>query len=275
MENNVGNFIAQKRRELGLTQQKLAQQLNVSFQAISKWENGAATPDISLLPQIASILNTSVDALVGYHYGFKTDYEEKYKTEAYYWGLKPNNLCYEIMQLMPPTKPYRVLDIGCGEGKDAVFLARNGYIVTAFDLAETGLEKAKRLAKANRVEVDFFRADVNDFVPQAEFDIIFSSGVFHYIEAEQRKRLIDSLKEATAPQGIHAINVFVDKPFLQKAPDREEAEKKRTPWYSGELFRYYHDWLFHKNDEVIFDCNSGGVPHKHCMDIMIARKEIG
>ncbi len=38
---------------------------------------------------------------------------------------------------------------GCGEGKDAVFLARNGYIVTAFDLSETGIEKGKKLAERN------------------------------------------------------------------------------------------------------------------------------
>lgn len=273
MDNNVGYIIAQKRKELGYTQQRLAERLGISFQAVSKWENGASTPDISLLPQIAHILNMSVDALVGYHYAARTDYDDKYKAETYYWGLKPNNLCYEIMQLMPPIRPYRVLDIGCGEGKDAVFLARNGYKVSAFDLSQKGLEKARILAEANQVEVDFFRADVNDFVPQAEFDIIFSSGVFHYIEFEQRKRLIDNLKAATTLHGINAINVFVDKPFIEKAPDREEAELKQEPWYSGELFRYYHDWMFYKNDEVIFDCNSGGVPHKHCMDILVARKE--
>ena len=45
------------------------------------------------------------------------------------------------MKLRPPVKPLKVLDIGCGEGKDAVFLARNGYSVTAFDLSEAGIEK--------------------------------------------------------------------------------------------------------------------------------------
>ena len=44
---------------------------------------------------------------------------------------------------MPPTRPLKVLDIGCGEGKDAVFFARNGYDVTAFDLSKEGIEKGK------------------------------------------------------------------------------------------------------------------------------------
>lgn len=150
MEYNIGQFIASKRKELGYTQQYLADKLNISFQAVSKWEKGASTPDISLLPELARILHTSVDAIVGYAYTAKTDYEERYKDENYYWGIAPNRLCYEIMKLRPPIKPYRVLDMGCGEGKDAVFLARNGYQVTAFDVAESGLKKARELANRKR-----------------------------------------------------------------------------------------------------------------------------
>lgn len=272
MENNVGYYIAQKRKELGYTQQNLAERLNISFQAVSKWENGTSTPDIALLPQLAQILNTSVDALVGYNHLPKTIYEEKYRNEEYYWGITPSNLCYEIMKLMPPIKPYRVLDIGCGEGKNAVFLAKNGYNVTAFDIADSGLDKARKLAALHHVQIDFFKADINDYRPPTEFDIIFSSGVFHYAALSKRKRLIDSLKNCTSLHGINAINVFVNKPFIETAPDMEDIEKATEPWYSGELFNYYHDWFFHKNDEIIFDCNSGGIPHKHCMDILIAEK---
>jgi len=257
MGNHVGDYIAKRRKELGYTQQKLAEKLNISFQAVSKWENGSASPDIYLLPQIAHILNTTVDTMVGYKHTPFTDYEEKYKSEKYYWGITPNEMCYEIMKLRPPVKPYRVLDIGCGEGKDAVFLAKNGYLVTAFDIADTGLEKARELARINHVEVDFFKANVNEYVPAMEFDIIYSSGVLHYISLDKRKAFFEKLKEHTNSNGIHALNVFVRKPFIDMAPDSEEAEKEVEPWYSGELTNYYHDWLLHKNEEIIFDCNSG------------------
>lgn len=43
-------------------------------------------------------------------------------------------------------------------------------------------------------------------------------------------------------------------------------------WRPGELFMYYYDRFFHKNKEWIFGCDSGGVPHKYCMDVLIAEK---
>ena len=272
MEYQTGSVIAQKRKRLGLTQQKLADELNISFQAVSKWENGVSAPDISLLPRLAQLLETSVDELVGHHPMPQTHYEEKYSTQAFYWGIAPNELCCELLKLKPPVKPFRVLDIGCGEGKDAVFLARCGYQVSAFDVAETGLEKGRRLARQCGVEVDFFRADLRDWQPEGEYDIVFSSGVFHYLSPEKRAQVTQCLKAHTAVQGLHAINVFVPKPFLAPAPDLEEEEKRVPPWRSGELFSHYHDWLFHRHEERIFDCSSGGEPHRHCMDVMIAEK---
>lgn len=271
---NMGKCISERRRALGYTQQKLAEKLHVSFQSVSKWENGTSYPDITVLPQIAAVLNISVDALLGYPSQSITHYDDRYRTEGYYWGLTPNHLCYEIMRQKPPTSPLRVLDIGCGEGKDAVFLARNGYLVTAFDASEQGLSKAKALAAHCGVRVDFFRADIKDYRPETNFDIIFSSGVLHYIPTALRAPIIDSLKTHTAPGGLHVLNVFVKKPFIPTPPDAEEGELTAGDWRSGELYLHYHDWRLHKIEERIFNCQSGGTPHQHCMDILIAEKPI-
>ena len=272
MDNlKIGEVISKRRKEAGLTQNQLAQSLNVSFQAVSKWENDTTYPDITMLPKLAAALNTTVDALLGYS-SVMTDYDQRYNTGGYYWGLMPNRICYDIMKILPPIKPYRVLDIGCGEGKDAVFFAKCGYAVTAFDVSKQGIEKAKRLAEHNKVEVRFFRADIFDYRPDTEFDIIFSSGVFHFLPQNKRKELCDSLKTHTGENGINALNVFVEKPFITRAPDKTRDESKRHPWHSGELFEYYHDWMFHICKEEIFDCNSGGTAHQHCMDTLIAQK---
>ncbi len=60
----VGSFIMDKRKALGLTQQQLADKLNVSFQAISKWENGIAYPNIEILRDLAIVLNVSADEIL-------------------------------------------------------------------------------------------------------------------------------------------------------------------------------------------------------------------
>ena len=269
---NIGNVIVTKRKELGLTQQGLADKLNVSFQAVSKWENESSCPEIYLLPQIADVLHTSVDALLGYEFKTHGYYDDRYKEEEYFWGLQPNETCYEIMKLKPPTKPLRVLDIGCGEGKDAVFFAKNGYKVTAFDLSADGIEKGKRLAENNGIHVDFFQADLNDYRLQDNYDIIFSSGVFDYMKPDLRASIIEHLKEHTNENGQNAIKVFVEKPFIEVSDKKKKAF--RYSWKSGEIFTYYHDWVISQMDEVIYDCNSGGIPHKHCIDIMISNKPV-
>lgn len=64
MMNTLGARIAQKRKAKGLTQEALAEKLNVSSQAVSKWENDVSSPDITLLPQLAKVLDTTVDELL-------------------------------------------------------------------------------------------------------------------------------------------------------------------------------------------------------------------
>ena len=61
----VGRIINERRRERGMTQEQLAEKLGVTYQAVSKWENGLACPDIALLPVIAGVFDTTVDALFG------------------------------------------------------------------------------------------------------------------------------------------------------------------------------------------------------------------
>lgn len=60
----VGNFIMEKRKSLGMTQQQLADKLNVSFQAISKWENGTTYPNIEILRDLGIVLDVSVDEIL-------------------------------------------------------------------------------------------------------------------------------------------------------------------------------------------------------------------
>ncbi|MFR9231617.1 MAG: class I SAM-dependent methyltransferase [Eisenbergiella massiliensis] len=166
---------------------------------------------------------------------------------------------------MLSTRPLRLLEVGCGEGKDAVFFARNGYQVTAFDVTESGIEKAKRLADIHQVEINFFRADLHDYRLDEEFDVIYSSGVFHHILPELRREIMENYIAHTAPGGMHAINVFVEKPFIPAPPDSDGGEN----WVSGELFTYYRDWLLEECRRQ-FLTPQRRIGHKHCMDTVFA-----
>ena len=259
------------RKESGLTQKMTAEKLNVSFQTVSKWERGLCYPDMELLPAIADLFGTTTDLLLGHTPGelHRTQYGEFYKSDDYYWGIEPTPFCYRVLEQYPPNRYLHLLEIGCGEGRDAVFFARNGYDVSAFDIVEDGIRKAVRLASRYHVPVNAFCADMLDFHPQEQYDIVYASRALHYLPPRRRESFFEEYKAHTNPGGIHAFMVMVDKPSVRNSPDKEENVFLMR---SGEIFTYYHDWDFLIFEEQVIDCNSSGIPHKHCVDLMLAVK---
>ena len=65
MEQTLGKRIVEHRKRLGLTQDALAEQLGVTAQAVSKWENDQSCPDITMLPKLADIFGITTDDLLG------------------------------------------------------------------------------------------------------------------------------------------------------------------------------------------------------------------
>jgi tellurite methyltransferase len=196
-------------------------------------------------------------------------YDIRYAGADYYWGTQPSALCPRVLELAPPERSPRLLDIGCGEGPDAVFFARSGYSVSAFDSSPQGVEKAARRAREAGVQLDVFTADLLTYRPDPGFDVLFSTGVLHYVPPEMRGELFAAYREGTVPGGVNAFSVFVEKPFVAAAPD---AEPTAHPWVSGELLTHYRDWHIDYFFEEVVDCTSSGVPHQHAVNRMVARR---
>ena len=270
MRDTLAGNIARYRKDLGMTQEMLAEKLGITFQAVSKWETGQTVPDTMLLPALARALNTGIDKLMGYAaFGGDTSfYEDQYQKEAYFWGVEPNTTCLKTLELMPPSRPLKLLDIGCGEGKDAVFFARCGYDVSAFDISEAGLEKTKRLADKAQVHVRTFRANLWDYRLHEHYDILYSSGALHYIKPELRDEIMANYKAHVSIGGLAAFHVFVQKPFIVPPPEKEDHAHL---WQSGQLFTCFHDWYIERCEEYVFDCNSSGIPHRHAANRLFAR----
>ena len=127
----------------------------------------------------------------------RTNYEKWYESEDYYWGIEPGDFLDELIKLSPYLCGKSVLDIGCGEGKDAVYMAEQGYSVTAFDLTENGIKKTIKLAESRGVEVNAYVDDINDFVMNKQFDIIYSTGTVQYLFEGNKKDFFRKLEDIT------------------------------------------------------------------------------
>ena len=100
-----------------------------------------------------------------------------------------------------------VLSIAEGEGRNAVFLAKQGYSVTAVDGSEVGLKKAEKLAAENGVVIECIHADLADFdLGEDKWDGIIS--IFVPLPSPLRKRLYQKLETALKPGGVFLIEAY-------------------------------------------------------------------
>jgi len=128
--------------------------------------------------------------------------------------------------------PSLVLDVGCGEGRNSVFLASQNHIAEAFDISEAGINKAKMIAESMNLNIKFWVQDLADFEFEKEYDVILSHGVLHLPEKIHRDEFILKAQKNTKNGGIHFIGVFTDK--LPATPDNAPFTKsyvRQMYWY--------------------------------------------
>lgn len=195
-------------------------------------------------------------------------YDDLYRAEEHFWGNRPSSIARILFQKYPPHEELRLLDIGCGEGRDSIFFSQNGYRVSGFDSSSAGIKKSRARAERLNLSIDFFQADINEYRLQEFYDVVFASGALHYIPIPLREEVISNYKLFTNPGGIHAFTVPINKPFLPKDP---EADKLEQDWRSGEILTYYYDWKIEFFAEEILDDKSG---YKFPVNRLIAREPV-
>jgi SAM-dependent methyltransferase len=92
------------------------------------------------------------------------EWDRRYAGTELVWTAEPNRFAVAELQ---DLQPGRALDVAAGEGRNAVWLASEGWQVTAVDFSAAGLDKGRRLAEARGVAIDWVRADVRDYQPEA------------------------------------------------------------------------------------------------------------
>lgn len=125
--------------------------------------------------------------------------------------------------------PCRVFEIGCGTGTNAIFLAQSGFDVTAVDLSEVAINRAKAKADAAGVKITFLQADVTSLPSEAgtEFPFVFDRGTYHIVRTVNLQSLQSTLAKLVAPDGYFVVlagNANEDAP-PEKGPPRVRANE--------------------------------------------------
>lgn len=123
----------------------------------------------------------------------KMFWDKKYETEAYIFGKEPVEFLREHIDLLPEGK---AMDIAMGEGRNAVFMAKNGFEVDGCDISEIAVKKAQSLAKEHNVKIHAFVADLETYrLPKDTYNVI---ACFYYLQRD----LVPQMKDALKPGGM-------------------------------------------------------------------------
>lgn len=124
-------------------------------------------------------------------------WNERYRENAAGWGAEPNQF---VAAHLADLEPRRVLDLGAGQGRNAIWLAARGHRVTAVDISDVAIEQGRDMARQVGVEVDFVAADVEAWDPEpGGFDL----ALLAYVQAPEsgRKLLHAKVRRALAVGG--------------------------------------------------------------------------
>ena len=131
------------------------------------------------------------------HHGWN----ERYAAADLVWSATPNQTFATEVATLPAG---RALDLGAGEGRNAIWLATQGWTATAVDFSDVGLAKARHLAEANDVEIDTLVADVTVFTPpESSFDLV--AVIYLHLPAEERIGVHRRAAAALAPGGTLVV----------------------------------------------------------------------
>ena len=184
--------------------------------------------------------------------------------ERYIWGKTPSGFAREIADRLSPGS--RVLDLGCGEGRDSVYFAARGFEVTGLDVSPEAVAKGRRLAEEREVRVQWLCRSMLDAPMAGRFDLVYSCGSVHHLRRRDRSRLFRRLRLLSAPGGLHAHVVFTDRMIY-----REKGEE--IDYFArGELSDFFGGWIILTDEDVQISCAQDGVRHAHSVERLVAER---
>ncbi len=171
---------------------------------------------------------------------------------------------------LPGHPAGRALDLGAGEGADAVRLARLGYEVTAVDISSRAAEKISSFAADAGVDLGVEIADIGEYRPVGSFDVVILNGVLHY--TSDKRAIIERMQAATRPGGLHVVSAWSN---YSAVPACHNSVPVYCDHENGEILRTYSNWdlklIYYERDKP--EKSHAGMPeHSHSHIKVIAEK---
>ena len=128
-------------------------------------------------------------------------WDRRYEGRELVWTAEPNRFLVAEAETLAPG---RAIDLACGEGRNAVWLAERGWQAVGADFSEVGLQKARELANRRGVNVEWVAADLLEYRPDPRaFDLVL---VFYLqVPAAERLPILQAAAEAVAPGGTFLL----------------------------------------------------------------------
>jgi SAM-dependent methyltransferase len=134
-------------------------------------------------------------------------WDERYSNNEYVYGTNPNEFLVSVVGDIPTG---RALSLGDGEGRNGVFLAEQGFDVTAVDMSSVGLEKAESLARLHGVKVNTIVADLNHYViEEGHWDLIVT--IWLHVMPDLRQRIHSGIVDGLRPGGAVVLEAYTPK----------------------------------------------------------------
>ncbi|MDD1501526.1 class I SAM-dependent methyltransferase [Lysinibacillus sp. CNPSo 3705] len=154
--------------------------------------------------QLLRVLDNLLREPQGFWNGF---YDQTFKKVPFFVNKPDENLVSYFEKKM--IRPNSVLELGCGAGRNAIYLAKQGCSVVGVDLSDHALQWAQKRVDEADVNVDFICANIFELNLQEEsFDFIYDSGCFHHIAPHRRVTYIELIHTLLKPNGYFALCSF-------------------------------------------------------------------
>lgn len=136
-------------------------------------------------------------------------YEDRMKRIPFFVDKPDENLVAYVEQTQLPLT--RVLELGSGPGRNALYLAERGSQVDAIDLAQSSIDWANERANERQLDVRFRQGNLFELsIEDAAYDFVYDSGCFHHIAPHRRHDYIRVVTDALRPGGCFALTCFVE-----------------------------------------------------------------